>query len=849
MAGQIFNGNINATATAWMMIYMLAFAVMWETFCGWLEKRYEDNRASSELLSKVGRELIILGFIAFAVILLKEVDVLHFNSETLHVFEFCDLLVSICVLIYVANCAVSSLTMSGTQREWDRIAMTQTATIMEGVQRHVDSIKGSARSRLKHSVPIFGQAWRAEAEFKILQLLFETKFRMSVQFDYVAYIKVVLQGVVVSMANISALHWALIMAINGLWWLFIQIVMPALDMHATPDDHICLFQTECGLGSAAHRRLAAAASSAAAGACRSKLAIGEACTLVSSAGDSCSLNATLQQALNATLAPGAWTQCAAEAAATAHADIGAKETHRWLLVFVLIGWVVALLQAVIVSNIHSRMDHVFACCGAGDDCGAGDVQAVLGSLQRSLVKHEQALLVGGAVAEAEADVESQSITVEGEAVKGKFHYMHHLITLDALMGEGDADHIMVFAEAGKNSNDILSVRTFELLVFATQFLQLVLDFYLGFYLVHMRHRVPKAYGHESLGEGHVGSQLLIHLGVLTPVALMLYLLMMMARNIALLFGVLHLNEDAVSHVLQHMELVKSIRRRIQDTLEKTKMVRGKSDPQAGKRMLDKANLGEVEVLKLLAKRAASEPICVTEMQGMLAAQGHDMLMSAADLDSFVDRADFEALQLLDPAHQATAQTARTLNIRADDCGKDTITVREFSAFVTRFVALILDDALALSVEAAEAAKFLALVSQLDSVDALALEQARRLSRAKALFRASDKDKSGTLERQELYKALRHFKVPVTHKEYREVFRVLDPDQTLTLSMAEWVDFMTATDAGVDLQTKGEHARKGERGATDARTFKRASVHPEPGSPKNLTEAETLRLASPSREVP
>ena len=49
---------------------------------------------------------------------------------------------------------------------------------------------------------------------------------------------------------------------------------------------------------------------------------------------------------------------------------------------------------------------------------------------------------------------------------------------------------------------------------------------------------------------------------------------------------------------------------------------------------------------------------------------------------------------MDPAHQATAQTARTLNIRADDCGKDTVTVREFSAFVTRFVALILDDALA-----------------------------------------------------------------------------------------------------------------------------------------------------------
>ena len=45
-------------------------------------------------------------------------------------------------------------------------------------------------------------------------------------------------------------------------------------------------------------------------------------------------------------------------------------------------------------------------------------------------------------------------------------------------------------------------------------------------------------------------------------------------------------------------------------------------------------------------------------------------------------------------------------------------------------------------EAAEAAKFLALVSQLDSVDALALEQARRLSRAKALFPCNIKREGG-----------------------------------------------------------------------------------------------------------
>ena len=99
MAGQIFSGNINALATSWMMIYMLMFAVAWEAWTGFLERRAEDNKAQMEMLSKAGRELIILGFIAFGVILLKELNVFHWNSATLLCFEFCDLLISICVLI------------------------------------------------------------------------------------------------------------------------------------------------------------------------------------------------------------------------------------------------------------------------------------------------------------------------------------------------------------------------------------------------------------------------------------------------------------------------------------------------------------------------------------------------------------------------------------------------------------------------------------------------------------------------------------------------------------------------------------------------------------------------------
>ena len=105
MAGQIFSGNINALAISWMMIYMLLFAVAWEAWCGFLTERAGENRAQQEMLVKVAKELMILGFIAFGVILLKEFNVFVWNSDTLLTFEFCDLLISICVLICASKTA------------------------------------------------------------------------------------------------------------------------------------------------------------------------------------------------------------------------------------------------------------------------------------------------------------------------------------------------------------------------------------------------------------------------------------------------------------------------------------------------------------------------------------------------------------------------------------------------------------------------------------------------------------------------------------------------------------------------------------------------------------------------
>ena len=116
--------------------------------------------------------------------------------------------------------------------------------------------------------------------------------------------------------------------------------------------------------------------------------------------------------------------------------------------------------------------------------------------------------------------------------------------------------------------------------------------------------------------------------------------MIMARNIALLVGVLHLNQNALTEVLQDMEIVKSIRRRIQDTLAKANIMNGTPDPQTAHQLLQKAEQGEVAILKTLGARAQGDRIERKEMKGMVAAHAVFLTLTADDLASFLDRGAF-----------------------------------------------------------------------------------------------------------------------------------------------------------------------------------------------------------------
>ena len=305
---------------------------------------------------------MILGVIAFGLIMGKEVGIIDWSAETLHCFEFCDLLVSICVLVYVANCAISSHGMKSTQREWDRMAMTETSLIMRQLSGYLDGVETSFWLKVKQMMPL--GHWHDDADFKVLQMLFKNKFHLPAHFDYVQYIKLVLGDTVIVMANITTWHWVMIMLVNWFWWIGMHWVLPMFGMEAKVSPELCLF-VECELvetqdGQSARRQLGGAAASQV---CQAKLA-----------DDTCGMsNLQLETACTELQSNSSetsyWTQCET---CEWHLDqkgfdLPMHQTRFWCVFYAGFGFLICLFQGTVLLSLYVRMTQLLTYCGVKED--------------------------------------------------------------------------------------------------------------------------------------------------------------------------------------------------------------------------------------------------------------------------------------------------------------------------------------------------------------------------------------------------------------------------------------------------------------------------------------------------
>lgn len=507
----------------------------------------------------------------------------------------------------------------------------------------------------------------------------------------------------------------------------------------------------------------------------------------------------------------------------------------YLALFAILGWLVVLLQSCVNYSISKRITHILELHDADDDHKVADLLTHLQEKLRNKLNNRLAM---------PDDFEDPEHDGQTKLIMGTVGELHHLrcIPRSGAADDPETDHVMLFMHSTPilTSNDVLSIRTSELLMFISQFNQLMIDFHFGLYIVHMQQRVPKAFevyviifpaltlfangamctacprliycssllimdgywNRDRLG-GHVFARAVVHAAMVAPFFVMMYLLMINTRKISLLMGVLHLNDEAVSDVLEHMDMVKSIRRRIQETLRKTNFLRGKPKPKEAAEMLKRAEKGELAILTDLSHRDDLRTGRITrrEMHTMLCSGelAENLFVTPNDLKEFLDRKAFAAYVLESKADQATAQTARTL-VHGVDEEDDSIELMEFSSYLVRFIAEVIERALELKPKKSVVNSFKRRVTALDSVDDSALQHAHDLARCKHVFRATDADSSGLVSGHELRMALRRYKISITKEEFKHIFRVIDPDQSKSMTMDEWVDFMMATEQDLELQT-------------------------------------------------
>ena len=276
------------------------------------------------------------------------------------------------------------------------------------------------------------------------------------------------------MCNISTWHWLILIAINFTWWLGMVYLLPALGLDPAPKtDKICMYGCDDN-----RRRLGAISSEPQM--CQATLD-----------GDMCDMNTTELQHACSQLQSNAsmssyWNQCRKctdAMSSSGYKDISSEQTLAYLFLYAVIGWVIVLAQLMIVMSIRQRMRKILAFHETTDPENVADL---LRKLEQVVIAHQQKQLQNHNGADMDAQFLLRNNSDERTDLL-EFHDLHHahLVNIDAGAHDTEADHIMVFEKDGATwtSNDFLSIRDYELLVFLTQLNQLVIDFYFGFYFV------------------------------------------------------------------------------------------------------------------------------------------------------------------------------------------------------------------------------------------------------------------------------------------------------------------------------------------------------------------------------
>lgn len=685
------------------------------------------------------------------------------------------------------------------QRDWDRISMKSVERVLISLEERLEEVRNKPWSRFKAKLPWTSlYRMRDEADFKIVQLIFKTQFHLKHNFDYVMYAKAVLEDLVVDLANISVYHWIgiclfcvctnvgqrLAADADAAQWTMSELII-------TDEEEAAYERQEEATGGNGRRQLGGGAPADPFYGCS-----GLACGL-----EELDFWAEVGRLRNTSFLnyTNLCSVCVEEAK-TGRPDASDAQLAFAMGVYFCIGLTLLISHTLINASLGFRMNKLLKLSGAHD---AFKVKDLLVKLQADLNSFQQEQLDRAKETRLDGQSSGKAIEIFEEDENG-----------NDLESDGNSDAMtLVFAPlqaerdggAGsvggqrKGSEDVMTLSAFGRIMWVTKFICLMNCFYIGFYVVHMSYKVSKVEWAFLPGDFPTLSNFCIHMALISPTVPMIgFMLPVTIRRMALLWGVLYLSDEAVNHVYLHMEMITSVRRRIMTRLLGSKFLKGTPNPDAGTKLLRIIQHGELVVLSQLVEKNAHDRLSRSEIWDMMNAQHTHT--TDKQLKDFMSRSAFELYLKESAADQATAQTARTMVLDPNGKQGDTITVEECTLFILRAVADVLNVASEHGTADDEVASVRDQITDLRHISPENYQAALTIARVKSLFHSVDLDRSGSVTRKELWKAMRKYKIAVTFEELEIILRVMDPDQSGSVSMEEWLDFMLSTEENLEAIT-------------------------------------------------
>lgn len=247
--GILLNKTLDLRLAGMHFVAILLFTLLWEFLTEELEEHLEDKPHFLQMLSKIYRELMILGFISLVLVLSLEFSAPWVqNHHYLIHFEFAHIVIFFWACVYTLNALIASFRLSITRASWDRVSNTDTEQLVSNAARRLkaaadpwgqqlhdthdhdhttalDLIESVRPDKiLANVVSGDGTSWNLawvsllptantgyeDVEWKILQRLFLRNFKLPGGFDYSKYLQQKLNSSLAESLEVHPKTWGIV---------------------------------------------------------------------------------------------------------------------------------------------------------------------------------------------------------------------------------------------------------------------------------------------------------------------------------------------------------------------------------------------------------------------------------------------------------------------------------------------------------------------------------------------------------------------------------------------------------------------------------------------------------------